>query len=143
MAVVIGQYVVNNNNKRRLDYGYGLKYPLTMTGETFELSYNNIVRLKSNLKILLSTKIGERINQPAFGTNLHKLLFEQDSEELNEKIYQTIARAVNTFVPQVTIQEIEVSKDRNLRDRGQMEVNITFRAAMTNEIFNVDFNVTA
>jgi phage baseplate assembly protein W len=114
-----------------------------MTGETFELSYNNIVRLKSNLKILLSTKIGERINQPAFGTNLHKLLFEQDSEELNEKIYQTIARAVNTFVPQVTIQEIEVSKDRNLRDRGQMEVNITFRAAMTNEIFNVDFNVTA
>lgn len=143
MAVVIGQYLVTNNSKNRLDYGYGLKYPLIMSEQTFAVSYDIITRLKSNLTILLSTKVGERVAQPFFGTTLHKLIFEPESEELNQKIFDSIASAVARFVPQVTIEGIEVSREQNLLERGIMEVNVDFRANSTGETFDVNFNVTA
>lgn len=142
MAVIIGQYIVTGNNKQVADYAYGVKYPIAMTGQTFELAYDNITRLKANLKNLLSTQQGERLNQPLFGTTLHKLIFEQDSPELNEKIYEAIQTAVARYVPNVTVDEIEIN-DNGRTENGQMNVSVTFSTTNDRETFGVNFKVQA
>ena len=76
MAVILGTYVVANANQEINDYAIGLTLPLQMSTNTFNQSYDNLVQLKSNVRNLLLTKKGERLAQPTFGTNLHRLLFE-------------------------------------------------------------------
>jgi len=142
MAVIIGQYVVTGNNKQVADYAYGVKYPIAMTGQTFALAYDNITRLKGNLKNLLSTVQGERPMQPLFGTSLQKLLFEQDTPELSEKIYESIQTAVSRYVPNVTVDEIVIN-DGGRADNGIMNVDVTFRTTDDKETFGVNFKVQA
>ena len=141
MAVVVGQYIVTGQNKTLRDYAFGLKYPYSFSENG--LAYDNLTQLKANLKNLLSTKRGERINNPGFGTNLHTFLFEQQSDELNEKIFSSIQETVSFWIPQVSIVEIEMVSTEEEKDRGIMDVSIVFQSDYTNELFNVDFRVTA
>lgn len=143
MAVIVGQYIVTGNNKNLGDYAFGLKYPYSMTNNTFELAYDNLTQLKANLKNLLSTKRGERLNSPLFGSNLHQFIFERQTSDLNEKIFNEIERTIAYWIPQVSIQEIEVTSTPDQLDRGQLFINIVFQADYTNELFNVNFKVTA
>jgi phage baseplate assembly protein W len=141
MAVVVGQYIVTGNNKSIQDYAYGLKYPYAMTNNTFDLAYDNITQLKSNLKNLLSTQRGERINNPLFGTNLHEFIFEQQSNELNQKIFDSIERTVNFWIPQVSIVQIEVTSSPDMLEKGEMEIGVTFQADYLNQLFDVNFKI--
>jgi phage baseplate assembly protein W len=141
MAIIVGQYIVTGNNKNKQDYAYGIKYPYAMTNNTFELAYDNLTQLKTNLKNLLSTKRGERINQPLFGSNLHQFIFEQQSEDLNNKIFNEIERTVAFWIPQVSISQIEVSSTPDMLERGELEIKITFQADYNNQLFDVNFKV--
>ena len=100
-----------------------------------------IAQLKTNLKNLLSTKRGERINQPLFGSNLHQFIFEQQSEDLNNKIFNEIERTIAFWIPQVSISQIEVSSTPDMLDRGELEIKITFQADYNNQLFDVNFKV--
>lgn len=141
MAVVVGQYIVTGNNKTLRDYAFGMKYPYAMTNNTFDLAYDNITALKANLQNLLSTKRGERINQPLFGTDLHRFIFEQQSDALNQKIFDEIQKSISYWIPQVTIMQIEVSSTDDMLERGILEISIVFQANYTNELFDVNFKV--
>ena len=141
MAVVVGQYIVTGNNKNFNDYALGLKYPYSMTNNTFELSYETMSQLKANLTNLLNTKRGERLGLPNFGHLLHNFIFEQQSEELNEKIYEHIREIVNLWVPQVSIQQIAVTSTQDMLDKGELEVSITFLSLFNNEEFETTSKV--
>jgi len=141
MAVIVGQYIVTGNNKTLRDYAFGMKYPYVMANNTFDLAYDNITALKANLQNLLSTKRGERINQPLFGTNLHQFIFEQQSDQLNQKIFDEIQRSVSFWIPQVTILQIEVTSTQDMLDKGVLEMSIVFQADYANELFDVNFKV--
>lgn len=141
MAVVIGQYIVTGNNKTLRDYAYGMKYPYVMSNNTFELAYDNLTALKSNLTNLLSTKRGERLAQPLFGTNLHTFIFENQSDELNEKIFKEIESSVAFWIPQVSISQIELSSSPDELEKGIYEIRVIFEADFNNELFDVNFKV--
>ena len=44
----------------------------------------------SNIKNLLLTQKGERVGQPTFGSDLPSILFEQRTEDIQDKIETTI-----------------------------------------------------
>lgn len=141
MAVVLGTYIVDGNLKNLNDYALGLTIPLQMGTNTFNQSYTTLDALKSNIKNLLLTKRGERLGQPDFGSGLHELLFEMNDDSIQDKIYDAINGSISRWIPQVTVQSIEVTADNDAKDRNQVNVSIYFTAAYTNETFSVDFNM--
>jgi phage baseplate assembly protein W len=143
MAVVLGTYVVTNANQEINDYAIGLSLPLQMSTNTFNQTYDNLVQLKSNVKNLLLTKKGERLGQPTFGTNLHRLLFEPNDEELEQKIYDTIDNSIRNWLPQLSIKEINIEASDEMKDRNSINVSIVFTANYNRQDFTVDFNVNA
>jgi len=143
MAVVLGTYVVTNTNQEINDYAIGLSLPLQMSTNTFNQTYDNLVQLKSNVKNLLLTKKGERLGQPTFGTNLHRLLFEPNDEELEQKIYDTIDNSIRNWLPQLSIKEINIEASDEMKDRNSINVSIVFTANYNRQDFTVDFNVNA
>jgi phage baseplate assembly protein W len=143
MAVILGTYVVTNANQEINDYAIGLTLPLQMSTNTFNQSYDNLVQLKSNVRNLLLTKKGERLAQPTFGTNLHRLLFEPNDEELEQKIYDTIDNSIRTWLPQLSIKEINIEATDEMKNNNSINVSIVFTANYNRQDFNVEFNVKA
>ena len=114
-----------------------------MSTNTFNQSYDNLVQLKSNVRNLLLTKKGERLAQPTFGTNLHRLLFEPNDEELEQKIYDTIDNSIRTWLPQLSIKEITIEATDEMKNNNSINVSIVFTANYNRQDFNVEFNVNA
>ena len=141
MAVVLGTYVVTNANQEINDYAIGLSLPLQMSTNTFNQTYDNLVQLKSNVRNLLLTKKGERVGQPNFGTNLHRLLFEPNDEELEQKIYDTIDNSIRNWLPQLSIREINIEATDEMKDKNSINVSIVFTANYNRQDFNVEFTV--
>lgn len=64
--------------------------------------------LASNLKVLLLTKRGERLMNPIFGTNLHRLIFDPIRGS-DAAIKEEILNAVSLFEPRIKINSISVT----------------------------------
>jgi len=71
---------------------------------------------KSNMKNLLLTVKGERVNQPELGCDLFNVLFEPMDDTLGEKIDASIRDAVGLWLPHVVLKgvEIDLRHDQNL-----------------------------
>ena len=91
------------------DVAVGIMLPMTdTTGTLFKLSYTTQEQAISNLKNLLLTSYGERRMQPFFGTNIQKMLFEQLSDALLEKIEQSVRLAIEYWLPYILLQDLEI-----------------------------------
>ena len=77
-------------------------------GGIFSKKYG-IALIKDNLIDLLSTKQGDRVMLPNYGTNIHLAVFEELDSYLRKDIENTILRAIATYEPRVDIKNLEVS----------------------------------
>lgn len=109
------------NNQRSL----GANYPLQQSNDGyFDKTYTTLEHTRANIINVLSTKKGERLARPEFGTNLEELLFEPMSQQLESDIREEINSAVNRSLPYVTIENLAVSRDEN-KKVASVEIEFT------------------
>jgi len=91
--------------------------------------YSTDTQALSNLKNLLLTRIGERYNNPTYGTNLLNIIFQPNVSELKSDIIDIITVAVNRWLPEVNLEKIEVltAEDDPTLDHN-IQITITFTA---------------
>jgi|TARA_B100000925_G_C21977654_1_gene460832 phage baseplate assembly protein W len=126
MAYIVGRKVVKDTSEFD-SFAYGITLP-AKRGNTgfFEQAFTSFEQTKSNLLNLLSTRKGERIMQPEFGTGLHELLFEPMTSDFESKLTETIEGSVNFWLPYVTIKEIDVDMTDEMKDSHTARLNIKF-----------------
>ena len=83
----------------------GISLPFN-AGGVFKSTYSTKDQIKSNLINLLLTLRGERIENPEFGTNLLRLVFEQLDDQLYSTIQDEISSSVSRFIPEITLLNI-------------------------------------
>ena len=83
----------------------GVSIPFN-AGGVFNQTYSTKDQIKSNLINLLLTLRGERIENPEFGTNLLRLVFEQLDDQLYSTIQDEISSSVSRFIPEITLLNI-------------------------------------
>ena len=94
------------------DVYIGLKLPFTRgRSGLFPQSENTLEQAGSNIKNLLLTAKGERVMQPDFGSRLRELLFEQYTEDLDERIKEEIQEAMSTWLPYIVISSVNIIQD--------------------------------
>jgi len=102
----------------------GVNFPIRRSNDGFfDQTFTTIEHTKANLVNVLSTRQGERIFRPEFGSRLDNLLFEPMSQQLEVDIEQEINRVVQTHLPYVEIENIKVSR---ADDRGLAVINLRF-----------------
>lgn len=86
-------------------YGLGIS-----TQNIFQSQFKTLDQTIANLKMLLLTKKGELIGDINFGTDLVNILFEPntDNPELKEDIDTYIRDAINAYIPDITLERIDV-----------------------------------
>ena len=64
--------------------------------------------IRQSLVILLSTRTGERIHRPDYGTELYRYQFEQLDLTMETMIKSAIEKAVLLYEPRVSLDRIEI-----------------------------------
>jgi len=141
MAYVLDRKVVKDT-KEFNDYAYGITLPI-QRGETgfFAQSFSSFEQAKTNLKNLLLTKQGERVMQPNFGTGLHSLLFEQMTDDFENKLTETITKSVGYWLPYINIEEVDIKMTDEMKDMHRADMNIKFTVGNQIETQEITFRI--
>jgi len=103
-------------------------------GGVFKSTFSTKDQIKSNLINLLLTYKGERVLNPQFGADLPRLLFEPINNETLLKIENQIVTSVSTYIPEVTITNIEITPDT---DRNTIYVNVIYQLKLSGTTDNI------
>jgi phage baseplate assembly protein W len=140
MAIVLGKKRVIDTIEYN-DYAIGITLPLQIGNTAFNQSFTTSDQIKTNIKSLLLTKRYERIMQPNLGSGLQELLFEQNTEDLPDRIEERINQSLSNWLPFVTIDTIDITQSDELKDSNRVEVSIKFRLNDTPKLETLTFTV--
>lgn len=91
----------------------GISLPLTESSVSFfGQTYTTADQYKTNILNLIMTVKGERRMVPSFGTDLKRRIFEQNTN-LEEVIKNDIEFALEEWIPEVSVSEINVYKSND------------------------------
>jgi len=130
--------IENNLNP---DVSIGLSFPLGFVGSRFFNRTKTIEeQAEHNLRNLLLTNLGERVNQPELGSRLLEVVFEFKNDALIEEV---INEAVEKWLPYITINEVVTVVDATNPNRLNVTIDFSVATApdATNQI-TLDFNST-
>jgi len=130
MAVIIGKKMLKDTGQYE-DYAIGITLPIQIGNTAFNQSFTIIEQVESNIKNLLLTKKGERVLQPEFGSNLHKLLFDFNNEQMASDIEDDIVNTIAAWIPYVDVDDIIVEQTNQLKDLNAVYVSIRFKLKNT------------
>lgn len=91
-----------------------IRFPLrddTQKNKAFQMTTVTKEALTSNLLLLLLTRKGERYYEPNYGTNLLQFIFEPKDNLTISEINAELKETVRTFIPEVTISNIQFFQD--------------------------------
>ena len=94
----------------------------------FNQGFDIMTQAKSNLINLILTKKGERVLQPDFGCDVHKIVFEPLTDDSMANIKGTVQAAVKVWLPYIQIVDVQVSKDEDI---NSVFAKITFTLVVT------------
>jgi phage baseplate assembly protein W len=124
------------------DVYIGVGLPLTHNKSGFFYrTKTSLEQAKSNIKNLLLTKKGERLGNPDFGSDLFRVVFEQEGDDIESKVEEAIRSSMSRFLPFIIIDEIETAfSDRN---PNVVNVSISFSINIdTTEKEKLSFDVS-
>ncbi|HEX5150596.1 MAG TPA: GPW/gp25 family protein [Parafilimonas sp.] len=119
-------------NEENSFLGKGWSFPPTFDNASGEVQMlRGEDDIQSSLRVLLATKLGERVMQPLFGCNLDKMVFELLDTTLKTEMKNLIERAILFFEPRINIDKIEVDSQNNLNGVVIITVNYVVRSTNT------------
>ena len=106
---------IDNND----DFYIGVQFPLSYGGTYgfFNQSKTLFEQVKSNIRNLILTNLGERIFQPELGSNVQSIIFENITNDLisdvRDKVEEAVREAISQWLPYVILNEVNVFQDEN------------------------------
>jgi len=96
---------------------------------------HTVTDIEESIRIILGTVPGERMMEPKFGCNLHRLVFEKVDSEMITEISDLVEHALLDFEPRVNFESLDVL----LRDdaHGILHLQIHYTIITTNTRHNM------
>ena len=124
------------------DVFIGVSLPLDYGSQGFfNKTRTTLQQTRSNIKNLLLTIKGERLGNPTFGSDLMRVIFEQDAGDTNNKIEEAIRASISEWMPYVTVKLVETVADE--RNPNQLNVRIDFTLDVDQKVEQIDLNLRA
>lgn len=100
---------MSQNTKSYL--GNGLSFPLRVDarGQIALVSGNEDI--EQSIRIILSTKPGERVMRPTFGCRAQELLFESRSAATVSLLQEYVYQALRIWEPRIEVRQVRVIND--------------------------------
>lgn len=116
--------------------GRGWKFPVKVdaqTGKVLTSEYEEDI--VEAIKIIISTRKGERVMRPDFGCDIFKHLFDVVDYTLLKQMENTVKNALIAWEPRITDIEVEAIVDPKSAER--VDLHIAYVVRTTNNPFNL------
>lgn len=105
----------------------------------FNSTYKTEEQIKYNLINFLLTNRGERVENPRFGSDLRRFLFEFIVDENIDEIRQLITEGVKNYIPEISVMNIDIIPEA---DYNQIEIKLSYKVKLSGNTDNVVLNLT-
>lgn len=120
-----------NNNKF---LGRGLKYPLRLGADGgFARDVETSSIIASSIGVILGTRIGERIWNPEFGSNLYSLKHEPNTKITWNFVKEDVFRAIERWEPRIDRLRIDVNPSSRADSTGRFLLEIVISYVIISE----------
>jgi phage baseplate assembly protein W len=103
----------------------GLAMPLKKKALGYFTPSTDIDLLKSSINMILGTRIGERVMNPAFGSRLYEIPLTQQVDAVTQILVQEhVIDAINRWEPRVSTEAVDMVRDAN---NHEIRVKCVFR----------------
>jgi phage baseplate assembly protein W len=110
--------------------GKGWRFPI-VPGPTGALEYSEADdNVEHSLRVLLLTRIGERVMRAGFGTRLGELVFRPGSEQNLKSLESEVRNAILKF--EVRVEVLDVRAEADALDATRITVALSYRVRRTN-----------
>lgn len=92
--------------------------------------------IQNSLRVLLCTRVGERLMQPGYGCNMDVLLFEPINESLITYIKDLVFTAIYYFEPRINPDNVTIEATE---EEGTVLVTVDYTIRSTNARHNLVF----
>lgn len=93
--------------------------------------------IEQSLRIIITTRVGERIMQPSFGASMDDVMFESITLSLASLVEDRIKTAIFQFEPRVDLNNVLVSNDQ--QNEGVVLIEVDYTVVATNTRRNIVF----
>ena len=113
--------------------GTGVAFPFNFNkyGEVSKSCYEKSI--EESIKIILSTKLGERVMRPEFGCRIHELMFSPNTPDTHNLAIYYVIEALKKWENRILITEVTVSKT----SETGIDINISYQIRDTNSFYNL------
>ncbi len=94
--------------------------------------------LESSVKMLLLTTRGERMMQPRYGTNIRRVIFENDLNAIHNTVHEEIVQSLQEFEPRVILESFSMAKS----GAREVTLNAVFVSLIGKKSFDLVLNFT-
>ena len=115
--------------------GRGWKFPVEFRKEDRSVCMlTGEEDIRNCLEIIFKTKMGERVMQPDFGSELDSFLFAQVTRSTITYMQAVISNAILFHEPRIVLNDVEIVQSDE--DPERLEVNIDYTVSATNNRYN-------
>jgi uncharacterized protein len=93
--------------------------------------------IEESLRILFSTRLGERLFQPNYGLDMQELLFESMSTTMITLLEERVKVAILVYEPRIEPLAIRVGSPQPAS--GELHIELDYRVRATNSRYNLVF----
>jgi uncharacterized protein len=103
--------------------GAGFAFPLQVNVQgSIQLSANT-PNLEESIRIILRTRLGERVYRPNFGSRLSEMLFEPMNSQTLLRIRLYVEEALEMWEPRIILNEVVTIPNQ---DDGRVDIEIIY-----------------
>lgn len=126
------------NNQSKSFMGTGWSFPPTFTKADLGVKMvSDEDDICESLKVLLSTRPGERVMQPNFGCHLDIMLYEPMNTTMLNYIKDLITKSILYHEPRIDLQSIDLNIEQ--LNEGLVSIRLDYIIRTTNSRFNLVF----
>lgn len=114
----------------------GLSIPFNKPS-AFRSTYSTKEQVKYNLINLLLTNKGERIENPEFGCDIKKSIFDFINSDNINKINNNIRVGIQTFIPEINLENVIITPEP---DQNYVNVKVEYSMRISGESDEIQIN---
>ena len=114
---------------------YGIKFPITtesFENTLFDLDFNPVTSVKSQIMHLIFTPIGQRIRKPLFGSRLIQFIFNPNDSQTWNDVVSEIKQLIHTNIPNCNVKDVEVY---DVEDGLGLVARLTYSVTEGNDLY--------
>jgi uncharacterized protein len=119
----------------RKELGRGLAFPMRIDRWGGFAVSEDQQKVAESIRIILQTRVGERVMRSRFGSEVPAILFEPATSSTADRLRAAIEKALARWEPRVDVLGVEVAVDP--KERTHFIASLRYRLRENNAILNL------